>query len=246
MNPRRRLSSWIAGLSLILLASAGATRVTIYSVPESVDPSALPSTNLPCSVLTRLLLAEQGITAQVLATAGVDGMQTEVIVATARGLCDVRGMDFDAAFAQYEDASGQVRELEDLVITGRASEADRMALEAARLDLVAAQQAKAVLFAQVRTVIEAVLSEDQQATLDRILASRHIAVPVEYKVLTLTEPEWVEVRDALPPAGGSPTTGPSDTPLDDPGVQSDVLAAREALETNLPDVAVVMESALSD
>lgn len=243
----RNREAW-SNMSVIAALLVGATTgLGTSAAPASTvapEEHIRPSTNLPCGVLTRLLLSEMGVSSKALAAVGADGVATQTIVAVARGLCDTHALGFDAAFAEFELAAGEVRRLEDLAITGRATSEDRFALEAARSDLIMAEQAKAVLRAQVQTVIDASLDQSQLTALGNIVAARGIAVPIEYKVQSLNDQDWVELRDglvrsndgSLVPAEGLRTVG-------DP---IDVQAARDAMATNFVEVAAAWEQALSD
>lgn len=239
-----RLAGLCVPLSLFvgLNLPCGLAAASLSPATSLAETSARPSTNLPCSVLTRLLLSEMGVTAKALAAVGADGITTQTIVTVARAQCEARSVGFDAAFAEYEAAAGEVRRLEDLVITGRAAPEDRAALEQARVDLATAEQFKAILREQVQAVIDSTLDRGQASMLANIVAARHIAVPVEYKVQVLSEQDWVALRDGLVrandglmvPADGAPTVG-------DPG---DVQQARNAITANLVEVVAAWDQAL--
>lgn len=243
----RNREAW-SNMSVIAALLVGATTgLGTSAAPASTiapEEHIRPSTNLPCSVLTRLLLSEMGVSSKALAAVGADGIATQTIVAVARGLCDTHSVGFDAAFAEFELAAGEVRRLEDLAITGRATLEDRSALEAARSDLIMAEQAKAVLRAQVQAVIDASLDQSQLNALGNIVAASRIAVPIEYKVQSLNDQDWVELRDGLVRAvDGSLVPAAGQRSIGD---VYDVQAARDAIATNYAEVAAAWDQALLD
>ncbi len=210
-----------------------------------------------------LLLAQLGINPQVLAVIGATPEQTREIVLAARGLCEARGDDFDAAEATVAEIQTDVSKLTDLVQRGFASDQELARLATQRQALADALDARAAIQQQVREVIDGILTPDQVTSLNNIVAARDVVVPTHWKVEPRDDRGWIELRDQLaqarteareangsanPSPRGEPAANPQarDLPLRDPPMSDAVLLAKSRSETNRQSVAHAWRAAIED
>lgn len=202
-----------------------------------------PSTSLECGPLTKLMLAQVGLSPDALAAIGATDDQVTNIITSARSLCDTRAADFDGAQASVEEAQKRYNDLSERVRRGLGSKEDRASLDAARTTLADALSSRDVVLSQVRAVIDGILTDSQRKHLTNIIAARDVEVPVYYKLTRRTDAEWVKLRDRLSEEQRQGRQlGSSKTTL----LVGDELSASELHANRRVDVAALWQQALTD
>lgn len=163
----------------------------------SSSESMRPSTSLACGPLSKLMLAQIGLSPDALAAIGASDDQVRTILTAARSLCDTRAADFDGAQASVEEAQKRHAYFADRVRRGLANDQDRTALRSAQAALSDALSNRDVVLSQVQAAIDAALTQAQRQHLANIVAARDVEVPVHYKLTRRTDAEWVQLRDRL-------------------------------------------------
>ncbi len=207
----------VIGMGILIVSGVN----TGASIASANGSSARPAreTNAVAEVVA--MLRRVGITPETLAAAGVSPQQADAILVLARAQMplevrrDVLRYDTEVAAAKR---------------TGTTA--------------VGAQVARDSILESVYASVSGLLSPDQQAALQHLKANRHWEVPTEYKVLQLSQAQWIALRQAIPgsvpqpdvapdalspePAAATATTAPSalqELGLETPAVQ----AARSGL-----------------
>jgi hypothetical protein len=240
-KPRRTHSS--TALSITAVIAMGSIFLAASSVSANKPSESLrPSTSLECASLTKVLMAQIGVSPQALAAIGADDDQVRRIVLAARDLCDAQANDFDSAQANVEEAQQRVSNLSQRKQRGLASEEDRNLLATAQRDLGNALAARQVIIDEVQLVINGVLNESQRALLTNIIAARSIEVPVHYKVASRTDAQWMSLRDQL---SEQRRTRPGQLPQVVPAISNDESNAELLVQQRGGEVASTWQAALA-
>ena len=253
-KPLWKRSMRIVVPSLLVLIAGGAlvTSETTRFAHAGTEAK-LMTTSLDCPTLARMLLAQIGINPQVLAAVGATPEQTRDIVIAARGVCELRGGDFDSAEATVAELQLEVSQMADRVQRGFAIEGEAGRLESKRQQLADALSARAEIQEQVRGLMTSVLSPEQNEQLDNIIAARDVVVPVYWKVEQREDRAWIDLRDQIAEARtqarasgrGQPT--PRDIePAIDVTMSAEVANAKSRVETQGRAVADAWRAALTN
>ena len=212
------------------------------SMSSSVE-SLRPSTALACGPLTKLMLAQLGVSPDALAAIGASDEQINTIITAARSLCDTQAADFDGAQASVEDAQQRYNLFAERVRRGLGTDQDRVALEAARAALSDALSSRELVLSQLQTAIDAALNDTQRQHLANIVAARDVEVPVYYKLTRRSDEEWVQLRDRLSEERRQGLeAGSSDRTL----LAGEELGASELLANRRADVTALWQHGLRD
>jgi hypothetical protein len=243
------------GVPAMLMLVAGVALVTSETTRFAIAGTStkMMTTSLDCPTLARMLLAQIGINPQVLAAVGATPEQTRDIVLAARGLCEARGGDFDAAEATVAEIQLDVSRMADRVQRGFAVEGEARRLESKRQELANALDARTEIQQQVRGVINSVLHAEQVMMLDNIIDADDVVVPVYWKVEPREERDWIDLRDRLAEARTQARAGTRDVqnprgvePPVDVSMSDAVMQAKSRVETQGRAVADAWRAALAN
>ena len=195
---------------------------------------------------TVLALAQAGVTLDTLAASGASASTFVSVITT----LEADGEDVtailsaaDAEFAARTEGDAINESIETQGITHareQARAAAAQALAQATSDMVVA---RADLIDAAANQYASIDSCANAQTLRQIAANAHRAVPVEYRVLTLTEAQWVDLEQALDAKRNGaevPEGGPAAV-LAAASLNTDVQLARSRHQQNLP----LLQQALS-
>lgn len=186
----------------MLVAAVGAT---FFIASRQAGGQANPQQEAPalsCSTLARILLRDLEITPTTLAALDASDQQVRDIVLASRGLCESSGgtpTSYALAQRAFEHARERVQSLDNLRSAGRSTRTTGSELAQAQSELQVAQVGVEDVKAQMLTAINAVLNEQQRASLATIRGNLAMqpSIPVEYAVTTRSEAELVALRDSL-------------------------------------------------
>lgn len=182
-----------ACLSIGLLGLA-----TASSMPSaSLAPDPEPLSNIELEVALR----RAGISPESLAAAGVSPQQVPALVARARADLSEGIVAFRAAQRALSESRAGVDRLTRKVRAGLADQNEIAALQSARASFAAAESAHEdeldQVFMTAAQVSEGGLNSGQLALLGTARQNAAWDLPDAYKVRSASEPDWVDLRDAL-------------------------------------------------
>jgi hypothetical protein len=184
-----------AGLALGGLIWAGlATVPSLTTVRKGLRA---PRPDPPTRIEVEVALERIGLTLKSVAAAGLNAAQVTAVVGEAA--TSLRGniqalRDADTAAGQ---ARAEVDRLTRLIQAGLSTEQDRAAYATAQNNLTAAKaQAQAVLDA-ASTAAMTNFSPELRAALDTLDANKVWDLPIQYRAVSRSQADWVNLRDAL-------------------------------------------------
>lgn len=224
-----------AGSSVFLAGYFGLRSTTLVAVP-------LPTSALLTNQSIATWLARADLTPRNLAAVGVGSNGVNAIFASARSHLTDRA----AALQSADDARASARADYETTLArvqaGLGSDQDIAGLPALLQNLQAADQAGEAALAAFRSAVLGQnglgLSPVQQNAFDTLRANRTWEVPVQYKVVSRTESEWIALREALANAriaaqGQGEADQASAQRIADADALPAVSAARNALDAQL-------------
>jgi hypothetical protein len=194
-------------------------------------------------------LIRAGLDPDALAAAGVSGNQAAGVVdafEAAMAADPARLATADAGYASAKAASDQLRRL---IQSGRGDQGDVTKYQAAMSSLQTAEASRQSALDDWFDAATTGLTQGQVATLVTIKGNRDWKLDIEFLTVDRSEPEWVQLRDALAHERVAAKYGESV----DPGVQSflatarsnaSVSASKTACAANLSAVTASWEGAL--
>ena len=135
--------------------------------------------------------------------------------------------------------------------SGKASDAEVTALQAAEVALTAAQAARTAALAEIFDAGAAGLAANKTGTLAAIQQNRSWGVPIQYMVSARTETQWVALVDAVAnkkiaaQLGEAPLAACTAL-LAQVDTETAVAAAKVSLDANLAAVQAAWNAALTD
>jgi hypothetical protein len=185
-----------AGLALgglIWAGVAGAPSWTTTNARKPLRRPDPPATRIEVEVA----LERIGLTLKSVAAAGLNSAQVSAVVGEAA--TSIRGniQSLRNADTAAGNARAEVDRLGRLIQAGVSTEQDRAAYAAAQNNLSTAQaQAQTVLNA-ASTAAMANFSPELHAALDTLNANKAWDLPVQYRAVSRSQADWVNLRDAL-------------------------------------------------
>lgn len=183
-----------------------------------------------------------------LASAGLSSTQTTAVVEDVLAEWNADPDALPDAQADYVSAKQEKQRLERLVRSGRATASEVTALHTAISDFAYAESARQVVLDALFDAGVADLSTDEVDCLETIRDNAGQTAPIEYRVVTRTESEWLDLDEAL--ANESIAAEYGETPAAECVTHvatvrsdSDVSAAMTACDTNLSAVRTAWDAA---
>jgi hypothetical protein len=188
-----------------------------------------------------VLLAHAGLDPRSIAAAGVTPQQTSAIAAAARNYLGSNVDQIRTAESTYAHDQVEADRLQRLVQSGQAQPEDLAAYDAALTSLADSTAQRDTRLQALRDAATANLSDSVKAKIATIAGNRGWEVPIQYRTVAKTEPEWIRLQRALANqrinAGlGQPTSNGSQAELQTWAADPDVSAAAGYLDTNLPGI----------
>ena len=235
-------------LSLVL-ASAGALAFAFGGGgggTDPVDPPPPPVNTAFAGVLVRV-----GLGADVLAASGIIQGQVSSLVAALEGQYNPATLaSLDDAFIQAKQDHDRLRRK---VTSGLGTQQDVAALRSAETALGNATSARDSRLAALRDAALATVAADKATLVRRIQTNRAAwSLPVQYSVKDRTEAQWVALRDAVDMKRASERDAEEllaeehQSLLASVDAESEIAAAKVALDTNLASVQTAWNIAASD
>ena len=178
-------------ITVLVLFAAWVTAVTVPARAISYTPAT------GTEVATSLMRA--GITPDVLAAAGVSSSAVATVFSDAASALNAEGTVSDLRVADTNFASSQrdIQLLTKRLRSGQATAEDQTALQAARSANDSAATQRSSIIDAVFDAAKESLSLEQVGRIETIAAGQSWGLPVQYSVVSRTEAQWLELRDAL-------------------------------------------------
>ncbi len=250
MSPRNRRLVLGGVLPLVSVLVAGGTIALATLASFGVWSSRGTSFEDPTPTEVAAALARAGISPETLAVVAASDQQVSQLASRAVAHLDA------SEFATLEQADESCRALEARrselarrVQGGKGTAQDVADLRAAEADLARATAGRQGLVDDLRLAACPGLSQDQAAGLARIRVNAGWDLPVQYKVIERSPPDWVALRDALANLRVNPRHGEEV----DPACQAlvarcdadpEVAAAKSSLDARLAHVTAAFEQTL--
>lgn len=187
----------VANLALGLIALGVFIAAGILAVPR-MGAAARPSVP-PTAHEVAVSMSRVGLDATTLTAAGLSANQVTAVVADAKVFLAENMDDLRAADQEWAEAKREADRLEALIQAGGGSAQHVQDLAAARSTLTTKAAARQAVLDNLFSAGTADLGAGAIATINTMRANRAAGwdVPDQYLTLTRTEPEWVQLRDAL-------------------------------------------------
>ncbi|MCH8271364.1 MAG: hypothetical protein IH985_09180 [Planctomycetes bacterium] len=223
------------------LAAVGYTGLTRYgSLKQSV---------LPTPAELDLLIRRTGVTPETLAAAGVAPQSVAAMITDAVNYIVPNFSAIRDAQTDFDQAKKIHDSLARLIPTGRATAQQKDQLNTAVTNLANARAARDAFFAAIYGEIAGNQTPAQALTLATVKANSGWSHPVQYKAANRSEPEWVDLRDALATVRIADKRGEQPDPAAVQLIaQADANAAVSAARTglnNLPLIQIQWENAIN-
>lgn len=200
-------------------------------------------------VLSRAL-ASAGLSPDSLAACGANGASVATLFSSSRSWLAEHGTQLSAAWSADRAAGAEVSAIERRIQSGRPLEGDVSQISSKR---AAAASARAAAEEANREFFEAAAVGLGETVRDRLWIARSNqgrGVPIQYRVVNRTDEQWALLRDACSSARIS--AGRSESPdgdasqlLADASAQSEVVAAKAGVESNLAQIKSAWTGALA-
>ncbi len=174
-----------------LLALGAVIAAAIVSIPRSAS---LP---VPTEAQLRSALVRAGLGPGELAAIGATSLQTSALVAAARDHLITNFGALRSADATASSAGRQAALLAQVAERGTATQEQLLALASAREQLAAAQSAQQGALDNLFTAAAEGLSAEQRGSLLTIRANRGREAPLQYRLTSRTDAQWVALRESL-------------------------------------------------
>ena len=249
MSAKMRAYSSYLGLTLTLLLALGA----VFLVSTNWGSGAASAAHLTEPTIAQRaarLLGRIGLDPTTLTAASASSQQAATIATAALGYVADHGDALDQLIEDSQSARGDVSSLERRIRDGTDEEGDVTALASARIAAASAQEDLDTALAAAFATLTEGLGGTIQGRIQTIHAHRKSGVPVQYRCVTRTEAQWVALRSAWLQsqaalrAGAEPSQATA-TFLNGCGSDSDVVAAKSALDNNLASVTTAWQNALA-
>jgi hypothetical protein len=183
-----------------------------------------------------------------LAAAGVTSTQVATIAADMDASGPAQNGDLEAADATFASAKQTHDALLRIVKSGQATEQQVTDLQAAKTALDAAVAARESVMDDLHDAATASLSTAVQAKLDQLRANGSVKVPTQFRVLSKTSTEWLELRELLAHEDACAELGDDQVPAKAAALAAwralaDVAAAKSNLDSNLSAVQAAWDTA---
>lgn len=195
-----------------------------------------------------MMLVRAGMDAETLAAAGVTSGSVTTAVGRIRENLMGSITQLRAADAAFMSAQQDLRSLDQLIRSGRASDEQKSQRAAKASALASATATRDGLISGLWTAAGDAVTEAQRLRATTIRNNRHREVPLIYRAGSFTDAQWIALRDALSESRRTASTGE-----ELPGALADVLSAalgdqgvafaKSHLEGNGATVSVAWEAA---
>lgn len=177
------------------LAVASVLIVAALTSPTSATSAQSPEiTNQLRETQPLLILAHLGVSPEHLAVAGVNASQANTVIANVKAFAESHGEAFDNAVREDSQTRHELAKLQERKTRGEMI--DEAALSNASSRAATASQSLTALMNQARTSALAGLTDAQRTALSNLQKNQGWAVPLEHKVTSRTESEWVQLQAA--------------------------------------------------
>jgi len=238
------------GLALILIALPLWWRLRVSAVP-AIAANAVLSWDAASAAEKQVTLKRAGLDAQTLAASGVTSGSISALVQALNAHLVLNPDAISGAETALANARRESDRLLRLIQAGKATQEQVGEYQVQKAALAAATAQHDSAFNAVFTATTAGLSQQQRETLSAIRANAANAeVSVEFRTITRTKQEWMQLRDDLANERISATEGVQANPsgqarLATARANATVAAATTALNTNLAAVAQALTTAVA-
>lgn len=242
-------SQWLVALSIVGLIGGSVAYVSCARTNTAIASTAptVPAIASPTDVLDGMYLA--GLDPEALCAVGVSAQGMGAFVSEFRDDYMLHATELTQAETRIAEAQVASDALRRRIQSGKGSQEDVTAYQAALAQLAAGKTARTAALAACRAGAEATLSQAQRDQLERIRSNRHWELPLEFLLVDRTEAQWVALRDALAnekiaPRYGQETAPEHATVLASARGNADVSTARSRLQSSLSATKSAFQSAL--
>jgi hypothetical protein len=184
--PRGRVAMLAASLGAALVATYGASLSLATSTELRIEPrseAASEKSEKKVDVFpTQDALVIAGLMPETLAAAGLGPAEVTELIAFSRGEMQAQGVRMATAMSVWQSASTRLQALQDRVVSGRASEAERGQLAILTQDYAQAEMDRANEIEQFRAAVLATLPGSARAALDAVHAQAGTGLAPQYAV----------------------------------------------------------------
>jgi len=231
--------------------SATTTTTSVAAQPTSLVGLMALSAAAPTPPDYKVLLLRAGLSPEALAAAGVQPGQIAATVQSAVGAVSQAPDALGIADAAYAEARANTDRLKRKIQSGKAEEGDVQAYQAAKAALAAASGQRETILNQVFDSATASLGDSRRQALLAIRANKSWNLPTEFLVVSRTEQEWVQLRDALANERIAPKVGEEPDPASQAQLavwraNASVAAAKTGLDSNLATIRTGWTEATGD
>jgi len=252
------------GLATVLAASSAwfltstatttpstATTSAVAAQPTSLASLMSVSVPSPTPPDYKVLLLRAGLSPEALAAAGVQPAQVAGTVQSAVGAVSQAPDALGIADAAYAEARANTDRLKRKIQSGKAEEGDVQAYQTAKAALATATGQRETILNQVFDSATASLGDSRHQALLAIRANKVWNLPTEFLVVSRSEQEWVQLRDALANERIAPKVGEEPDPTAQAQLaawraHASVAAAKTGLDSNLATIRAGWTEATGD
>ena len=160
----------------------------------------VPTPQLPCAAhldYAKLALMSVGISPASLAAVGCDANEATGVLGLAAGDWTLREQTYLDTQADYSQAAAACQQLEDRIRQGLATQEEAASLASVRHARDVALDGRDGLMGAFFSIVTAGLTNDQRSKLELGQQHRRWSVPLEYRMLDLSEAQAVTLRKQL-------------------------------------------------